>query len=355
MKYIRLIALMLVSVMLLGAFAACDLSTDEQGTEDQGTNAPTDKPTEKPTEAPNNNGANADELVVFADGEFKVKVIRKEDASDDDKDAFAALRAALKSAVGKMPTAGTDFDAESASAPAIIIGQTTVPESVEVYEDLKTSTAVAKYINGKYVLAYTSVKGYVKLIEAVAAKVKAYVAENPGTIVINSDWDIKLTAAQIYGYDIGNLSNYIEIPEYNDRAFDKSDIDLGQSSVMHIAENTTLDEYNDFLEEMEFNGFVFYTDNEIGDNHYATFLTEAQIVNVMYLAAKNETRVTVDNREEYDLPGLEEHNTYKELTDPSLTVVGIGTSGYPGGMGYVYKLSNGEFFIVDGGITRDEK
>ena len=355
MKYIRLIALMLVSVMLLGAFAACDLSTDEQGTEDQGTNAPTDKPTEKPTEAPNNNGANADELVVFADGEFKVKVIRKEDASDDDKDAFAALRAALKSAVGKMPTAGTDFDAESASAPAIIIGQTTVPESVEVYEDLKTSTAVAKYINGKYVLAYTSVKGYVKLIEAVAAKVKAYVAENPGTIVINSDWDIKLTAAQIYGYDIGNLSNYIEIPEYNDRAFDKSDIDLGQSSVMHIAENTTLDEYNDFLEEMEFNGFVFYTDNEIGDNHYATFLTEAQIVNVMYLAAKNETRVTVDNREEYDLPGLEEHNTYKELTDPSLTVVGIGTSGYPGGMGYVYKLSNGEFFIVDGGITRDEQ
>ena len=356
MKYIRLIARLLVSVMLLGAFAACDLSTDEQGTDDQGTDAPTDKPTEKPTEGNNNNNnANADELVVFADGEFKVKVIRKDDASDEDKDAFAALRAVLKNAVGKMPSAGTDFDAESASAPAIIIGQTTVPESVEVYSNLKTSTAVAKYVNGKYVLAYTSVKGYTKLIEAVEAKVKAYVTANPGTIVINSDWNITLTAAEINGYDIGNLSDYIEVPEYNDRAFDQSDIDLGQSSVMHIAENTTLDEYNDFLEEMEFNGFVAYTNNQIGDNHYATFLTGAQIVNVMYLAAKNETRVTVDNREEYDLPGLESDNIYKEIVDPSLTVVGIGTSGYPGGMGYVYKLSNGEFFIIDGGITRDEQ
>ena len=358
MKYIRLIALLLVSVMLLGAFAACNNDTNDQVTDaPQGTNAPTDKPTEKPTDGGNDNEnvPGADELVVFSDGEYKVKVIRKEDASDDDKDAFASLRAILKNAVGKMPTAGTDFDTESAAAPAILIGETTVAESVEVYSTLKTSTAVAKYINGKYVLAYTSVKGYVKLIEAVEAKLKAYVAANPGTIVINSDWDITLTSAQINGYDIGNLENYIELPEYNDRAFDKSDIDLGQTSVMYIAEDTNLEEYNDFLEEMEFNGFVFYTDNQIGDNHYATFLTEAQIVNVMFFASKGETRVTIDNRDEYDLPGLESDNIYKDLNDPSLTVLGIGTSGYPGGMGYVYKLSNGEFFIVDGGITRDEQ
>ena len=355
MKYIRLIALLLVSVMLLGAFAACNNDTSNDGTDaTDGTDTPTDKPTEKPTED-NGNTPDADGLVVFADGEYKVKVIRKDKASDDDLDAFAALRAAFRSAVGKMPGAGTDFDAESANAPAILIGETTIAESAELYAEVKTSAAAAKYINGKYVLAYNSVKGYVKLIEAVAAKVKAYVAANPGKIVINSDWDISLSAAEINGYDVDDLENYIELPEYNDRAFDKADIDLGQSSVMHIAENTTLSEYEDFLLELELNGFVAYTNNQIGDNHYATFLTEVQIVNVMYLDAIAETRVTVDNRDEYDLPGLEDDNIYKELTDPSLTVIGIGTSGYPGGMGYVYKLSNGEFFIIDGGITRDEQ
>ena len=355
MKYIRLIALLLVSVMLLGAFAACNNDTSNDGTDaTDGTDTPTDKPTEKPTED-NGNTPDADGLVVFADGEYKVKVIRKDKASDDDLDAFAALRAAFRSAVGKMPGAGTDFDAESANAPAILIGETTIAESAELYAEVKTSAAAAKYINGKYVLAYNSVKGYVKLIEAVAAKVKAYVAANPGKIVINSDWDISLSAAEINGYDVDDLENYIELPEYNDRAFDKADIDLGQSSVMHIAENTTLSEYEDFLLELELNGFVAYTNNQIGENYYATFITEVQIVNVMYLDAIAETRVTVDNRDEYDLPGLEDDNIYKELTDPSLTVIGIGTSGYPGGMGYVYKLSNGEFFIIDGGITRDEQ
>jgi hypothetical protein len=358
MKYIRLIAILLVSVMLLSAFAACNTDTDDQGTDaPQTTDAPTDKPTEKPTEDSGNNDniTDGDQLVVFGDGAYNVKVVRKEEANDDDKDAFALLRAVLKNAVGKMPPAATDFDADSATIPAIVIGKTTVPESVDLYNELKTGEAIAKYVNGKYVLAYTSVKGYVKLIEAVEAKVKAYVSAHPGNIVIDESWNVHLTAAEILGYDIGNLEHYIDLPLYNDRAFDKSDIDLGQTSVMHIASDTTLEEYNDFLIEMELVGFLPYTENQIGDNHYATYITEAQIVNVMYFANKGETRVTVDNTDEYGLPGLESDNIYKELTDPSLTVVGIGTSGYPGGMGYVYKLSNGEFFIVDGGITRDEQ
>ena len=358
MKYIRLIAILLVSVMLLSAFAACNTDTDDQGTDaPQTTDAPTDKPTEKPTEDSGNNDniTDGDQLVVFGDGAYNVKVVRKEEANDDDKDAFALLRAVLKNAVGKMPPAATDFDADSATVPAIVIGKTTVPESVDLYNELKTGEAIAKYVNGKYVLAYTSVKGYVKLIEAVEARVKAYVSGHPGNIVIDESWNVHLTAAEILGYDIGNLEHYIDLPLYNDRAFDKSDIDLGQTSVMHIASDTTLEEYNDFLVEMELVGFVPYTENQIGDNHYATYITAAQIVNVMYFANKGETRVTVDNTDEYGLPGLESDNIYKELTDPSLTVIGIGTSGYPGGMGYVYKLSNGEFFIVDGGITRDEQ
>ncbi|MBQ5634552.1 MAG: hypothetical protein IIV11_06695, partial [Clostridia bacterium] len=345
MKYIRLIAILLVSVMLLSAFAACNTDTDDQGTDaPQTTDAPTDKPTEKPTEDSGNNDniTDGDQLVVFGDGAYNVKVVRKEEANDDDKDAFALLRAVLKNAVGKMPPAATDFDADSATVPAIVIGKTTVPESVDLYNELKTGEAIAKYVNGKYVLAYTSVKGYVKLIEAVEAKVKAYVSAHPGNIVIDESWNVHLTAAEILGYDIGNLEHYIDLPLYNDRAFDKSDIDLGQTSVMHIASDTTLEEYNDFLVEMELVGFLPYTENQIGDNHYATYITEAQIVNVMYFANKGETRVTVDNTDEYGLPGLESDNIYKELTDPSLTVVGIGTSGYPGGMGYVYKLSNGE-------------
>lgn len=381
MKYTRLIALLLVSVMLLGAFAACNSADENDATEkptNDATNAPTgestegagdnNNATEAPTEGADENDATekptenggavvpaTNELVVFADGAYKASVIRKEDADDDDREAFALLRGAFKNAVGKLPPADTDFDEASATAPAIIIGQTSIPESVTVYETLKTGEAVAKCINGKYVLAYNSVKGYIKLIEKVEEKLQAYVAENPGEIVIDASWNITLSRADINGYDDGQLSVYLDLPEYNGRAFNKSDIDLGQASLMYIASETNYEEYQQFVYDMEVNGFVLYTKNQIGDNHYATFLTEMQIVNVMYFEAKGETRVTVDDRDEYDIPSLEDDNIYKEITDPSLTVIGIGTSGYPGGMGYVYKLSDGRFFIVDGGITRDEQ
>ena len=388
MKYTRLIAILLVSVMLLGTFAACNSSSNNDGTEKptEGTSKPTtndgtenngttdnntdneategtddvtdvtDKPTEKPTDG-NDEVVTPDtsKLVLFADGEYKAIVVRKDDADDDDKDAFSSLRAIFKNAVGKMPPSDTDFDEKSATSPAVIIGQTKIAESVTVYESIKTGEAAAKFVNGKYVLAYTSVKGYIKLLQAVDSKVKAYVAENPGEIVIDPSWNIKLSKADIMGYDSEMLSSYLDLPEYNGKTFDKSDIDLGQSSVMHIAQNTNFDEYEQFVYDMESSGFILYTENQIGDNHYSTFLTESQIVNVMFFANKNETRVTVDSSDEYGLPGLESDNIYKETSDPSLTVLGIGTSGYPGGMGYVYKLSDGRFFIIDGGITRQEQ
>jgi hypothetical protein len=47
--------------------------------------------------------------------------------------------------------------------------------------------------------------------------------------------------------------------------------------------------------------------------------------------------------------GLESENEYEELGLNSLTVVAIAETGWPGGMGYVYELSDGSFFIIDGG------
>ena len=123
---------------------------------------------------------------------------------------------------------------------------------------------------------------------------------------------------------------------------------------MHIAENTTFSEYEDYLEELYLDGFILYTENTIGENYYATVLTEQQIVNVMYLDAYREVRVMVDDRDEFDLPGLALNNKYEDVTDPSLTVIGVGATGWPGGMGYVYKLADGSFFIIDGGIIKSD-
>ena len=387
MKKLKFFALLLALVMVLSAFAACNnandadapatdapttdapitnpSSTDAPATDDPTTDTPatddptTDKPTpdSSETDTPavdNPEVPSSNELVLFNNREFLSNVIRADEADDLSKETYNALRAAIKTAVGKMPEVSTDFDVENADKAAILVGNTSFAESAEVYSKLKTGEATAKFVNGKYVLAYTSENGAVKLVEEVAKLMNKYVKENPGSIVIDYKWNIKLSVGDIEGYDKDMLSSYLDIPEYNGRAFDQSNIALGSSSFMHIAKNTTLSEYEAYIEELYLNGFVLYTENEIGNNLYGTFLTESQIVNVMYLGDYSQVRVVVDDREEFDLPGLEMHNKYEEVTDPSLTVIGVGATGWPGGMGYVYKLADGSFFIIDGGIVKTD-
>ena len=356
MKHIKTIALLLALVMTLAVFASCNGSGDGDPTDAPATDAPsTDKPNTDATDDPNSNVSTpTNGLVLFADGAFNASVIRPDDADDLAKDTYMTLRAAIKNAVGKMPEITTDFESDNANKPAILLGKTAFAESDEVYAKLKTGEATAKYVNGKYVLAYTSEQGAERLIEEIAKLLSAYVKENPGKVVIDTSWNIKLTKSDIMGYDVDMLSPYIDLPEFNGRAFDKSNIGLGGDSFMHIAENATYADYTSYVDDLCLDGFILYTDNEIGENFYTTLLTEQQIVNVMYLDAYKEVRVMVDDRSEFGLPGLALENKYDDLTDPSLTVIGVGATGWPGGMGYVYKLADGSFFIIDGGIIKSD-
>ena len=134
-----------------------------------------------------------------------------------------------------------------------------------------------------------------------------------------------------------------------DRTFNSVYVDMGDESYMHVAKSATLGEYSDYLYSLYKAGFSYYTSNVIGNNFYATFATKSQIVTAFYLDADKEVRVVVDDRAIFSLQGLESENEYEELGLNSLTVVAIAETGWPGGMGYVYELSDGSFFIIDGG------
>ncbi len=411
MKYVRLIALLLVSPMLLGAFAACSPTgggtpdttvapdttlpdttapdttvadttvsdtTASDTTAADTTAADTTVPdttvpdtTVPDTTAPDTTVPDTtvpdttvpdttapvvpepEGLVVYADGGYKANIIIKNGASSALKDDLASLQATFKNVLGKKPSSITDT-ASGANAPAIIIGKTSIAESSSAFNKLGENEAAAQYVNNKYVIVYSTPKGLVLLLEKIEKKLRS-AAKKSDTIIIDESWNIKLSAADVLGYEVNKLKDTLALPTYNGKAFTSSDVDLGQGSLMYIAKGTSASEYEQYLKDLKKAGFVFYTDNEIGGNQYATYITKTQIVNVMYFQNKSETRVTVDDRSQFDLTGLESDNIYKEVTKPSLTVIGIGESGYPGGMGYVYKLSDGRFFIIDGGITRAEE
>lgn len=150
-----------------------------------------------------------------------------------------------------------------------------------------------------------------------------------------------------------DLPFYLDLPEeINGKVFAEEGIDLGQNSYMNVSRSkTSVEDYETYLSDIEAEGFVKYTDNRIGDNLFATYITQTQIVNVMFLKEFTQVRVVVDDRYVFDLPGLKEENVFEGNEDTSLTLVSDDSVNWPGRMGYIYKLSDGSFVIIDGGAT----
>ena len=350
MKKLRLLALLLALVMILVPVVACNTeeNPEESGeasadaTENNATEAPTDKPS-----VPAEEGT----VPMFVDGAFVGNLIRKDIADTNDTTFYNDIRNTFKKTVGKTPSIKTDFDKDIVNAPAILLGETTYEESKQIYAELENTSAIARVVGNKYVLAYSSTKAGIKLMQKVLELIQTKGAN--GEVIIDESWNIQLGSAEILGYDDSILGEYIELPKYNGKTFDQADIDIGHGSLLNIVEDTTLSEFNAYAQSVQNAGFTFYTENEIGENVYYTYITKAQIVTLMYFGKISEARITVDNRTKFDLPALESDNVYTAVTEPSFTAIGIGQTGYPGGMGYVYKLSDGTFFIIDGGITNE--
>lgn len=306
------------------------------------TETPTETPTVAPTEAPTETSPNADVakngLVFFENGKYLVNLARKDTAAEEEKSFYTNIRELFYTHTGKRPSYASDFKQPDVDNPAILIGSTSYKESQDTIASLEKGQAVAKFVNNKYVIAFTTSESMIKLFNALKAKITD---SSKTRIVIDSTWQISIT--------VPPLVESIKLPAYDGVALN-SPIDIGQGSEMYVFSGTTKAKFTNYVNALISAGFTAYAYNKIASNEYYTFITDTQIVNVMFFANKNEVRITQDNRAKIDLPGTEEENIYTASSKPSFTMMGISDAGYPGGMSFIYKLSDGTFFIIDGGM-----
>ena len=341
-------------LLLLCTFSLTLLSCVTEDTKVDDTNANTDTnnstsqqtsgATEESTELEETDKAGT--LTVFKNGKYLVNIIRSDTPTEDAKKAYNSIKTAFKVKTGITAPTLTDFVAEGTAlddSAAILIGKTNYPESQSVYATLKEGQAIAKVVNNKYVIAFSNADSLSELITKLKAKITDAKAEE---IVIDSSWEIKT--------EVKLIPKSLELPSFNGEALNSS-IDLGQGSKLYIFSNTTQQKYEEYLEKLTKAGFEFYTLNEIASNKFSTFITQEQIINVMYLKNSNEVRIIEDNRDKIELPGLKSENVFTRTSMPSFTMMGISDAGYPGGMSFIYKLTDGTFFIIDGGMCANRE
>ena len=290
-------------------------------------------------------------LPLFANGAYNIKFICGSSASDFDKKIYNEICALFKSKTGVAISTA----AEGYTGPAVIIGSTTYAESKSEMARLNYGDAAANIIGNKYVITYSNPVAAAKMVTALRNLLSS---KSATTLTADKSWAISITDAASrvnQTFDSTGIVSSATLPKYNGAAL-PTPLYAGQQSYIYTNKNATLQHFDNYCAALHVAGFKYYTNNQIGDNQFATYVTNTQIINVMYFKATAEVRITTDVRgtgtNAFDLPKLSGENTYSKTKTPAFTMVEIDNTGYGGGMCFIFRLSNGKFFVVDSGINK---
>ena len=343
--WIKLISILLVLVTFASVLASCNTTepgdaSDSDGTGDVGATEPI---------------IDAEGVMtVFANGAYNARLIRGEMASQFERDVYNQIKDLFKRRTGINPSIETDFVAageEKYNGPAILIGETNYEESKAAYKKLGEGEATAALVGNKYVIAFSTQDSVDSLVNALKTNLNKKASKTE--IKITSEWDqnVKLQY-HVSGnetFDDSGLKSSASLPGNLGTKYD-----AGQGSYTYVKSNASQQTFDDACAAAETNGFKKYTTNTIGDNKFATYVTQTQILHFMFFPNKNELRTAIDKRgvgtNGFVLPGLSGENKYAATKNSLMTLVEIENASWPGGMCLIFKLCDGRFVIVDSGV-----
>ena len=121
----------------------------------------------------------------------------------------------------------------------------------------------------------------------------------------------------------------------------------------HIFQKTDAASFITFLQSLEANGWEQYSNNIIeGTNLFATYTKDGASVYCYYISTKNTAYVHVSPNQL--LEAREVDNQYEAVCDTLLTQNKLLYKVWSGGMGYIIRLSDGRFIIVDSGHSEKD-
>ena len=109
---------------------------------------------------------------------------------------------------------------------------------------------------------------------------------------------------------------------------------------------TELVEFNAYINALMGSEYELVSQNSIANNYYYTFKKDNTLLNVVYWTEVKEATVSLEAVTA--LPSSLTSPKFDKTNDPSITQIKLEAS-IPEGMSYIIHLSDGTFFIIDGG------
>ena len=350
-KLIKIISLTLVLAFSFFALAACAADsqtangTDSSAGSDSGVdsekNSGSGSNLDITTDASSDNtqisGLPSNAYAILHNGAYDVRVIMPDKPTDAEKTVYTKLRASLKSKTGVDVRTETDYiqsgKTHPASEAAILVGFTNYTETEKAYDASENGEYGIKIYNKKVVFYFSTEDEGVELISSFCAAIrsnesKAFWIENNFSVKKKSVFKLE------------------SIPKYPTST---TTVDCADDTAMLLAKSTDLNTFNAYCKTLVSSGFTEYSRRDnVGGNYYCTY-TKGTMALTVYFTAKTKT-VRIISGPLSDIPTKNADRTPETNKSPSVTLLTQGAE-KGSGLGIIYHLPNGKFFVYDGGYS----
>ena len=350
-KLIKIISLTLVLAFSFFALAACAADSQNANESDSSAGSDSGVDSEKNSGSGSNLDINTDAssdttqvsdlpsnaYAILHNGAYDVRVIMPDKPTDAEKTVYTKLRASLKSKTGVDVRTETDYiqsgKTHPASEAAILVGFTNYTETEKAYDASENGEYGIKIYNKKVVFYFSTEDEGVELISSFCAAIrsnesKAFWIENNFSVKKKSVFKLE------------------SIPKYPTAT---TTVDCADDTAMLLAKSTDLNTFNAYCKTLVSSGFTEYSRRDnVGGNYYCTY-TKGTMALTVYFTAKTKT-VRIISGPLSDIPTKNVDRTPETNKSPSVTLLTQGAE-KGSGLGIIYHLPNGKFFVYDGGYA----
>ncbi len=303
------------------------------------------------TEAP----ATVQDLVLLEGGEFKFKIIRPMNCDESILNGAIALRKALEEVAGTYVDIADDFikdgQEHDPNTYEILFGLTNYEESVKLHEGLNYGTYRIAARGNKIVIATHDSISASKVSYAFPEYLRELMAD--GRIVLPGNYSTEVKADNVLSL----------VPAFAYGTFEASYTGKHQDRAF-IYSKTSPEDFNAYLDYASGLGCTVHSSAEMGKNLSATLKNDKAVVSAFYSAADKRTRIIIENEKTTSLPVTEAENKYEKVCDSLFVQLGLeqpydggsvftsAVANYNNGMGYIFRLADGSFILIDGGFNK---
>lgn len=337
--HIKILALIL-SALFLGSFlTSCAVNKEASSSSDSDSDSENASSSPEngsaPPNAPTDENLPDDAYLLLQNGAYTVKLVMPDNPTDTEKAVYTKMRSLLKAKTGVIVDSATDYlkagESHPSSEYAILIGLTNYAESQKVYGDTESGTYGVKFYGRKIVFYFSTKDEGAALTNAFANAIKSTERR--------SYW-----ISKSFSVSKSTVFKLEDVPNYPTST---TAISCEDDTTMLLAKNTNLSTFNEYCETLESSGYEQYSKRDnVNGNYFRTYVKGTMALTVYYTASSKAARIISGPLS--DIPTKDVDRTPETNKNPTVTLLTQGASA-GSGLGMIFHLPNGKFFIYDGG------